>query len=216
MMFNYICLFVNLLHHNLFDFCAMIHPELCLISGPMFSGKTTELVKILTGMSKTVKCALVRSTIDTRNSISHLQFENTSSDFDTLFFSNAHDAITALVDERGADGYQAIGIDEAHFFGDGLRMLVEGLLARSKRIYVAGLTGDMHRKGFDNVLQLIPICDQVIFLHSICGMCSSSKGAFSVLKKRDPGDEVNTEFFIGGSENYLAVCRRCLLENQCE
>ena len=74
----------------------------------------------------------------------------------------------------------------------------------NKKVYVCGLDGDFERKKFGQILDLIPLCDTVTKLTSLCSLCKNgTKGIFS---KRITSE---TEQTVVGSDNYIPVCRNC-------
>lgn len=94
-------------------------------------------------------------------------------------------------------------INEGQFFPD-IEEFVKKLLNSGKEIYVCGLDGDFERKKFGNILDLIPLCDKVYKLSSLCGICKTGKpGIFS---KRITCE---TEQLVIGSDTYVPVCRSC-------
>jgi thymidine kinase len=94
-------------------------------------------------------------------------------------------------------------INEGQFFSD-LEEFVHILLENGKKIYVCGLDGDFERKKFGQLLDLIPLCDKVTKLLSLCSLCKNgTKGIFS---KRITNEKEQT---VVGSDNYIPVCRNC-------
>jgi thymidine kinase len=94
-------------------------------------------------------------------------------------------------------------INEGQFFPD-LEKFVKNLLEDDKKIYVCGLDGDFERKKFGKLLDLIPLCDKVTKLTSLCSMCKN--GTPGIFSKRISEE---TEQTIVGSTNYIPVCRKC-------
>ena len=79
---------------------------------------------------------------------------------------------------------------------------------RKKKVYVCGLDGDFKRKKFGEILDLIPICDKVYKLQSLCALCKNGeKGIFSLRVTEDTGQT------LVGVENYKPVCRNCYIKN---
>ena len=94
-------------------------------------------------------------------------------------------------------------INEGQFFTD-LYEAVVIMLSKGKKIYVCGLDGDFERKKFGQILDIIPLCDKVNKLTSLCSLCKNGKpGIFS---KRI---SCETEQTVVGSDNYIPVCRSC-------
>jgi len=94
-------------------------------------------------------------------------------------------------------------INEGQFFPD-LYDFVNKLLKEDKKIYVCGLDGDFERKKFGNILDLIPLCDEVRKLKSLCSLCKDgTPGIFSMRLSSE------VEQTVVGSDNYIPVCRSC-------
>jgi thymidine kinase len=94
-------------------------------------------------------------------------------------------------------------INEGQFFSD-LEQFVKKMLENGKQIYVCGLDGDFERKKFGYILDLIPLCDKVTKLTSLCGLCKN--GTTGIFSKRITFEKEQT---IIGSDNYIPVCRNC-------
>jgi thymidine kinase len=98
-------------------------------------------------------------------------------------------------------------INEGQFFPD-LIQCVEELLINKKKIYICGLDGDFERKKFGTLLDLVPLCDKVTKMTSLCGICKNgTPGIFSLRLTKEK------EQFLIGSDNYIPVCRECYEKN---
>jgi thymidine kinase len=119
---------------------------------------------------------------------------------DTTFDDNASNHLKL----RSAE---VILINEGQFFGD-LYDCVLDMLKENKKVYIAGLDGDFQRKRFGQILDLIPMCDEVTKLVSLCSICKNgSPGIFSLRLSKE---EQQT---LIGSDNYVPVCRMCYESN---
>ena len=98
---------------------------------------------------------------------------------------------------------EVILINEGQFFPD-LEEFVKTLLKNDKKVYVCGLDGDFQRKKFGQILDLIPLCDKVTKLTSLCSICKN--GTVGIFSKRITSQ---TEQTVVGSDNYIPVCRSC-------
>jgi thymidine kinase len=94
-------------------------------------------------------------------------------------------------------------INEGQFFPD-LEEFVKKLLLNGKKVYVCGLDGDFERKKFGQILDLIPLCDKVTKLTSLCSMCKN--GTLGIFSKRITSEQIQT---VVGCDNYIPVCRNC-------
>ena len=103
------------------------------------------------------------------------------------------------------DAYDIIMIDEAHFFDDIVKF-TKKLLENKKHIVIATLIADFKGNKFGKVLDLLPICDEIIKLESYCIECSKQKKINkAVYSKRITKNKESID--IGGSDKYIAVCR---------
>ena len=98
---------------------------------------------------------------------------------------------------------EVILINEGQFFED-LYDVVVDMLSFNKRVYICGLDSDFERKKFGQILDLIPLCDKVNKLTSLCSQCKD--GTPGIFSMRLTSDKQQT---LVGSDNYIPVCRKC-------
>ena len=185
-----------------------------LIIGPMFSGKTSELLQIYKQCQFcSIPVSIINHTIDKRY-------------HDTMISS--HDKIMApclqankltdiwtregwIISGNNSDIYannllrsaEVILINEGQFFSDLYEVVVD-MLKNNKKVYICGLDGDFERKKFGSILDLIPLCDKVRKLTSLCSICRD--GTPAIFSMRLTAEKEQT---IVGSDNYIPVCRKC-------
>ena len=94
-------------------------------------------------------------------------------------------------------------INEAQFFED-LYLFVKQMLFNKKDIYIYGLDGDYKQEKIGNIIDLIPICDNIIKLNGNCYNCKN----LSIFSKRIIN---NKEQYLPDEKYYLPVCRKCLI-----
>jgi thymidine kinase len=94
-------------------------------------------------------------------------------------------------------------INEGQFFEDLYEVVVD-MLKSNKRIYICGLDSDFERKKFGQMLDLIPLCDKVNKLNSLCSQCKN--GTPGIFSMRLTSEKQQT---LVGSDNYIPVCRKC-------
>ncbi|KAJ8319491.1 hypothetical protein KUTeg_004582 [Tegillarca granosa] len=103
-----------------------------------------------------------------------------------------------------AENFEVIGIDEGQFFPD-IVSFCDGMAEKGKIVIVAALDGTFQKKGFGDILNLVPLAESVIKLSAVCMTCNN-EGSFTKRK----GQETKVEV-IGGADKYLAVCRECFI-----
>lgn len=170
-----------------------------LIIGPMFSGKSTELLRRINrfNISKH-KCILIKYLNDNRynsnNVITHDKIEYNILSIKTDNISNIFNELNK---------YDIIGIDEGQFYKD--INLVNNLANNGKIIIIAALDCTFEMKPFTNIIEIIHLCEKIVKLNSICMKCYKNNASFN---KRITND-TNLEL-IGGTDKYISICRYCL------
>jgi thymidine kinase len=191
-----------------------------IILGSMYSGKSTRLVEIYKQCKFcNISVAVINHCSDNRYDDELLSTHDkikipcikTEKLFDIWTDPSNMEENIALVprikDKFKVATSDVILINEGQFFPD-LEEFVKTLLEYNKKIYICGLDGDFERKQFGQILNLIPLCDEVSKLTSLCSLCKNgSKGIFSMRLSNE------TEQMVVGSDNYIPVCRRCYEKN---
>lgn len=95
-------------------------------------------------------------------------------------------------------------INEGQFFSDLYQWVTHKINKENKTIYIAALDGDFQRKGFDNILQLIPETDKIEKLPAICSQCKN--GTHAIFTKRINS---NKEKIVLNDNIYQPLCRIC-------
>lgn len=180
----------------------VIHPSgtgwLEVICGPMFSGKTEELIRRLrrAGYARQ-KVQVFKPSVDdrysTREVVSHSEQR-----LDAIALSSASQILDHL--DPSTD---VVGIDEVQFFDEGVIDVVEALAGRGARVLVAGLDTDYRGEPFGPVPSLMARAEYVTKLLAICVRCGSPANRSLRVTKSESLVEV------GATEHYEAVCRRC-------
>lgn len=171
-----------------------------IIVGCMFSGKSSELIKIINRyrvLNK--KILIVNHTIDKRyndNSITtHNQITMDCVSIDSLTLLKTDPKFNYLESE-------VIVIEEAQFFNDLYEFVKYAADIDNKIIIVAGLDGDSNREPFGDILKLIPISDTIIKLSALCILCKD--GTVANFSKRIIE---NKDQICVGSTEFIPVCR---------
>ena len=163
-----------------------------LLLGSMFSGKSSELLKIIerTNYQKVSAC-LIRPNLDTRNFIA--RNANHNSKFTVIE--------TNQINISDVMEFDVVFIDEGHFITD-LGVTCHKIALLGKTVYVAALPGDSDFRPWDEVSRLLPYIDRVRKIDAVCVECGyGSTFTFTDAKK-------NGQVLIG-DKAYKALCRRC-------
>jgi len=184
-----------------------------LFVGPMFSGKTTKLIDLYKKYSYcNIKVCVINHSLDTRYTSSQLSTHDGIL-VPCIFLSDIlpvynYNQIDETLNEIGKKHLllkeaEVILINEGQFFSDLYEGVLE-MLKDNKKIYVSGLDGDFQQKKFGTLLDLIPHCDKITKLHSLCGICKN--GTQAIFSKRIVKEQTQT---LVGVDNYIPVCRKC-------
>ena len=170
-----------------------------VIIGPMWSGKSTEVINIYKhNCIAQISTLVVNYDEDTRYHDTKLSTHDK-----TMIPCVRFNKLADLLNYEDLYKFKCIVIDEAQFFED-LKTSIETLLSLNKFIYVCGLDGDFQMKKFGQILDIIPIADEVIKKQALCALCRNGKKA-SFTKRLS---EESSQKLIG-TNNYIPVCREC-------
>jgi len=174
-----------------------------VIAGPMFSGKSEELIRRVTRYRLArVPTQIFKPTIDTRYAaaavVSH---SNLSVDAQPVV-----DAADLL--RNVGDRTVVVGIDEGQFFDDGLVDVAQLLASAGKKIIVAGLDLDYRGRPFGPVPALMLRAEYVTKALAVCHRCGGP-GLFT--QRVVDSDEL---VVLGATDAYEARCRRCFDPNE--
>ncbi|XP_074577242.1 thymidine kinase-like [Curcuma longa] len=175
--------------------------EIHVITGPMFAGKTTTLLRRVLAEKNTGRnVAVIKSDKDTRYGLDAIVTHDGAK-----MPCIALPELSLFRDRLGAEAYNkldVIGIDEAQFFVDLYNFCCNAADRDRKTVIVAGLDGDYLRRRFGSVLDIIPLADSVTKLTARCELCGQ-RALFTLRKTGEKQTEV-----IGGSDIYMPVCRQ--------
>ncbi|ANQ54129.1 thymidine kinase [Thermosipho sp. 1063] len=174
--------------------------KITVITGPMYSGKTTELLSFVEiyniGRKKT---KVFKPAIDNRYGE---DIVSTHTGFKVKAFKvDKSKEIYEYIDET----VSAIFIDEVQFFDIELIDLVKDLVFKGIDVYCAGLDISYLENPFEVTAKLLAIADEVIKKKAVCEKCGEHRATYSYKIVPDGG-----EIDIGGKEKYIAICRKCL------
>ena len=170
-----------------------------LIIGSMYSGKSTELMRQVARLKSIgMRCLVIYHTNDTRVDGDYVQ----SHDGKKIEAIKTDDLL--LINVRP---YDAIAIDEAQFFHNLKSAVMLMVETHNKHVIVAGLSGDYERKAFGEILDLVPLADNVHFKRALCARCRHPGRPASFTKRLSGETDL-----VSVAGTYSAVCRLCFLD----
>lgn len=182
-----------------------------VVCGPMFAGKTEELLRrVRRAEVAGRRVEVVGHVLDTRRGT------GTVSSHSGLAIPSrtARDAPDLERIVRGAGALDLVAVDEAHFFGPGLVDVVQRLADGGLVVVVAGLDVTFDARPFEPLPTLAALAERVDKLTAVCAVCGED-AAFHVRVVREPdpdgrgpGDPLApVAEHVGGAESYEARCR---------
>jgi thymidine kinase len=169
-----------------------------VICGPMFSGKSEELIRRLRrAMIARKRVEVFKPVIDNRYSadeiVSHGDLRMNSQ-----AVSGARD-IMDRIDLRA----EVIGVDEGNFMGPELVEVAERLADSGKQVIIAGLDTDYMGRPFAPIPDLLAHAESIAKTLAICVRCGNP--AKHTQRLRGSDDLI----VVGAADMYEARCRRC-------
>ncbi len=174
-----------------------------VICGPMFSGKTEELLRrVRRAVIAHQPTVLIKPATDTRYAVN----EVVSHDKNTMpskVVSKSKDIFKSLdVDGRSA---LVIAIDEAQFFDEDLPDVCNELANKGLRVIVAGLDLDFTGEPFGSMPRLLALAEEVTKLHSVC----VETGRAAHFSHRITGGQATVE--LGEKDRYVPLARHAFV-----
>jgi thymidine kinase len=174
-----------------------------VICGPMFAGKTEELLRrVRRALIAGRRVAVIGHALDVRHGTDRLA-SHVGLDHPSLSASTVEEVRRAV-----PAGTEIVAIDEAQFFGTGLVELASELADRGLTVIVAGLDVTFDGEPFEPLPSLMALAERVDKLTAICTVC----GEEAVFHARVTGTSSEAEALVaehvGGTEAYQARCRR--------
>jgi thymidine kinase len=174
-----------------------------VVCGPMFSGKSEELIRRLRRTEIAGQRALiVKPRIDDRYDIGHV-------------VSHAGAKMRAVAVGRPeeipglAEQYDVIGIDEVQFFAQEIVLVIDALVEHGKRVVVSGLDQDFRGLPFGAMPELLCRAELVDKLQAVCHRCGGPATMTQRLVDGYPAPADGATIVVGALDSYEARCRAC-------
>jgi thymidine kinase len=174
-----------------------------VVCGPMFSGKSEELIRRLRRAEIAgQRTLIVKPKIDNRYDIAHV-------------VSHAGAKMRAVAVESPADipglveDYDVIGVDEVQFFPPEIVLILDGLVEKGMRVICSGLDQDFRGFPFGPMPELLARAELVDKLQAVCHRCAGPATMTQRLVDGYPAPADGATIVVGALEQYEARCRSC-------
>jgi len=167
-----------------------------LITGCMFSGKTTEMLRRLDAYAAGA-CATFKHVIDTRYGVDAVVSHGGLSR-PAAAIRSSRELLTAICDET-----RIVAVDEAHFFDADLPNVVRAFADRGVHVVLTGLDRDSWGEPLEVVDALGRLADETVHKVAQCAGCGGQADRTQRLTPIIDGD------MVGGAESYQPRCQAC-------
>lgn len=181
-----------------------------VVTGCMYAGKTTELIRRLTRAEIAgQKIAVFKPIIDDRYKREKVVSHN-GNEIECICVKTLKEVLKNITDESyklgkyAGKGYDVVAIDEFQFFEKNNAVKISNKIAnKGIRLIVTGLDTDFKDRPFGPMPELLAIADDVTKLTAICEEC----GAEATKTKRiiDNDEQV----LVGKKDVHIPTCRKC-------
>jgi len=174
-----------------------------VVCGPMFSGKSEEIIRRLRRAEIAgQRVLIVKPKIDNRYDIAHV-------------VSHAGAKMRAVAVESPADipglveDYDVIGVDEVQFFPPEIVLILDGLVEKGMRVVASGLDQDFRGFPFGVMPELLCRAELVDKLQAVCHRCGGPATMTQRLVDGEAAPADGATIVVGALEQYEARCRSC-------
>ena len=195
--------------------------RLTVIAGPMFSGKSEELMRrVRRATIAGVDVLVVSHSLDTRSDISTIT-SHTGVNIPAVPLGD----VASLAEAARQKDYDLIAIDEAQFFGQDLVPAVDELLRQGIDVIVEGLCVTFDGQPFEPLPSFMAVAEEVLRLTAVCTVCGKDAVFHQRLEQTESQIDSNSATsaqapastlaataidasHIGGLDTYVARCRQ--------
>lgn len=179
-----------------------------VIAGPMYCGKTEELIRqVKRATIGKKKIQIFKHSIDTRYGKEKKLYSHAGMAFDSDMVNSVDDLMKEIKKDT-----EIVAIDEAQWFGPELVNTVKKLLDTGKHVIVSGLAMTFDRQPFVPIPELMSLADKVTKLSSVCSVCGADAVFHKRIKNGITADPLSTDPSLVNklTDNvYEARCRKC-------
>jgi len=179
--------------------------NLTLITGPMKSGKSFEMINRLAPLKHA--------------NINFAIYQSSKNKRDDEIKSRNGVSINAIkissLKEISDKNVSLIGIDEIHMFDEEEVVVIEKMLKNNIDFIVSGLNTDYRGKMFSTIKKLLEIFpSEIVFKKAVCESCKNTNAVYTqVLKNNNPIlNGLPSIIPEDGTCYYKPVCRNCFIK----
>lgn len=169
-----------------------------VVCGPMFAGKTEELIRRIKRLEYANQVVLVfKPEIDNRYQAKDEIVSHDLSKKPSIIINSSKDIMAHI-----HEGVNAVVIDETQFFDEGIVEIVERLADRGIRVICGGLDRDFRGEPFGPMPKILALAEFVIKLTAICVKSGEPATRTQRLINGKPAHYNDPTILVGASESY--------------
>ncbi len=175
-----------------------------VITGPMFAGKTEELIRRIKRLEYAKQNIIVfKPTIDDRYSESEV-VSHDHSRTQSINITKSKEILKYVKNETNV-----VAIDEVQFLDEQVVDICEYLADNGKRVIVSGLDRDFRGEPFSFMPKLMSLAEYVTKLSAICVKCHTPATRTQRIINGKPANYNDPIILVGAQDSYEARCRDC-------
>ncbi len=180
------------------------HGYIEAVVGPMYSGKSEELIRRLK-RAKIAKQEVIvfKPCIDNRYSKEDV-VSHSGISIRAIAINHTEEIHKYITDET-----QVVGIDEVQFFDEGIVAVALELADKGIRVIAAGLDLDFKAEPFGPVPDLLARAEFVDKLQAVCVKCVAPATRTQRMINKEPARYDDPIILVGATESFEARCRKC-------
>ena len=168
-----------------------------VVCGPMFAGKTEELIRRIKRLEYAKQNVLVfKPKIDTRYAIGEIVSHNLSKK-PSIIIENSEEILMFIKNDT-----DAVVVDEVQFFDDGIIEIAEDLADKGIRVIVGGLDRDFRGEPFGPMPELLARAEFVTKLTAICVKSGLPATRTQRIINGKPALYTDPLILVGANESY--------------
>ncbi len=175
-----------------------------VITGPMFAGKTEELIRRIKRLEYANRNIVVfKPTIDNRYAENEVVSHNNNRTR-SISISKARDIMQYIREDT-----DVVAVDEIQFLDEEVVDICEYLADQGKRVIVSGLDRDFRGEPFSFMPKLLALAEYVTKLSAICVKCHTPATRTQRIIDGRPANYDDPIILVGAKDSYEARCRDC-------
>jgi len=175
-----------------------------VITGPMYAGKTEELIRRVKRLEYAEQNVIVfKPTIDDRYAADEVVSHNHTRTR-SINITKAAEIMTYV--EKDTD---VVAIDEVQFLDEEAVAICEYLADHGIRVIVSGLDRDFRGEPFSFMPRLLSLAEEVTKLTAICVCCHTPATRTQRIVNGKPANYTDPIILVGAKDSYEARCRHC-------